>query len=101
MGLTASDFIRSMFREGFSRDEIYDVLTGIGLPWQEVQLLIERVEAELREAGFESRPTRLKRVLEEILQETKRELFVRLESLARQLEFLRFELRRRRPTFRK
>jgi hypothetical protein len=90
-----------MFREGFSRDEIYDVLTGIGLPWQEVQLLIERVDAELREAGFESRPTQMKKVLEDALQETKQELLSHLESLARQLEFLRFELKRRRPTVRK
>jgi hypothetical protein len=90
-----------MLREGFSRDEIYDVLTGIGLPWHEVQLLIQRVEAELRGAGFESRPAQVKRVLEETLQETKRELFARLESLTRQLEFLRFELKRRRPIVRK
>jgi hypothetical protein len=84
-----------MFREGFSRDEIYDVLAGVGLPWQEVQLLIQRIEMELRDAGFESRPTQVKRVLEETLQETKRELLARLESLTRQLEFLRFELKRR------
>jgi hypothetical protein len=90
-----------MFREGFSRDEIQDVLTGIGLPWQEVLLLIERIEAELQEAGFESRPTQMKKVLEGMFEGMKQELLIRLDSLSRQLELLKFELKRRRPSLKK
>jgi hypothetical protein len=84
-----------MFREGFSQEEVLDVLTGMGLPWQEVQLLIERIEAELREAGFESRPTQMEKVLQRNLQGLKRELLARMDTLSQRIELLRLELRRR------
>ncbi len=89
--IVPSDFIRSMLREGFSQDEIYDVLTGAGIPWQEAQLLIERVEAELRGAGFEPRTSQMKRILDEALEETRREILSKIESISKQIEFLRIQ----------
>lgn len=43
-------------REGFSRDEVYDVLAGMGLPGEQVQLVIDRVKMEFEGAGLEPRP---------------------------------------------
>ena len=95
-GLAASDVIRSMMHAGFSRDEIYDVLTGIGLYGEQVQLLIDRVAAEFHEAGLESRPSRLttevKGVFEEAFGELQHVMFARMDSLARQLELVKTEL---------
>ena len=95
-GLAASDVIRSMMHAGFSRDEIYDVLTGIGLYGEQVQLLIDRVAAEFHEAGLESRPSRLttevKGVFEEAFGELQHMMLARIDSLARQLELVKTEL---------
>lgn len=94
-GLAASDVIRSMMREGFSSDEIYDVLTGTGLPGEQVQLLIDRVSAEFREAGLESRPSRLsaevEKAFEVALGEVQHALLTRMDSLARQLDLVKTE----------
>lgn len=94
--LTASDIIRSMTREGFSRDEIYDVLSGAGLPGEQVQLLIDRVGAEFHEAGLDSKPSRLAaevgEVFERKFEELRHAALTRVDSLARQLELLRTEI---------
>lgn len=77
-----------MRREGYSTLEIYDVLTGAGLPWQEIQLLIERVEIELKGMKFEERPTQLKLALESALEEFREELNLKLEILDKKISAL-------------
>lgn len=94
-GITTTDVIRSMIREGYSRDEVCDVLSGAGLHWQDVQLLLERVELELKGAGFRSRPSQVERAVEAALAETRQELLGKLDSLSQSLELLRFEVKRR------
>lgn len=95
-GVAASDVIRSMMREGFSHEEVYDVLTGTGLPGEQVQLLIDRVAAEFHEAGLESRPSRLAAEVEKAFLRTVEDLqhatLTRMESLARQLDLVKVEL---------
>jgi len=94
--LTASDIIRSMTRAGFSRDEIYDVLSGIGLPGEQVQLLIDRVAAEFHDAGLEPKPSRLaaevKVVFEMKFEELSHAIITRVDSLAHQLGLLHTEI---------
>ncbi|MEM3401707.1 MAG: hypothetical protein QXH08_00555 [Candidatus Hadarchaeales archaeon] len=85
MDVHLSNIIRSMRREGHSTSEIYDVLTGAGLPWQEVQLLIERVELELREMKFESRPDQLRRLLDEAFRDLENKINARLEAIEKKL----------------
>ncbi len=95
-GVAASDVIRSMMRAGFSRDEIYDVLTGVGLPGEQIQLLVDRVSAEFHKAKLEPRTSRLgvevKRVFEGAFEELRHELFARMSSVARELEFVKVKL---------
>jgi hypothetical protein len=95
-GVAASDVIRSMMRSGFSHDEIYDVLTGVGLPGEQIQLLIDRVSAEFHEAKLEPRPSRLGAEVEKVLggafEELRHELFARMDSVARELELVKVEL---------
>ena len=95
-GVAASDVIRSMMRTGFSHDEIYDVLTGVGLPGEQIQLFIDKVSAEFDEAKLEPRTSRLgvevERVFGEAFEELRHELFARMGSVARELEFAKVEL---------
>jgi len=95
-GLAASDVIRSMMRLGFTRDEIHDTLAGLGLPGEQVQLLIDRIAADFHEAGIEPQPSRLGKEIREVfkieLEETKHELLVRVDSLSREVGLLRVEL---------
>jgi len=95
-GVAASDVIRSMMRMGFSHDEIYDVLTGVGLLGEQIQLLIDRVSAEFHEAKIEPRTSRLgvevDRVFGEAFEELRSELFARMGSVARELEFVKVKL---------
>ena len=94
--VAASDVIRSMMRSGFSHDEIYDVLAGTGLPGEQVQLLIDRVAAEFREAKFEPQISRLGVEVEKVFSEAfdglRHDLFARIDSVSRKLEFVRTEL---------
>jgi len=94
--VAASDVIRSMMRSGFSKDEIYDVLVGTGLPGEQVQLLIDRVAAEFREAKFEPQTSRLGVEVEKVFSETfeglKHNLFARIDSVSQKLELVRAEL---------
>ena len=95
-GVAASDVVRSMKREGFVDDEIYDVLTGIGLPGEQVQLMIDRVSAEFEEAKLEPRTTRLgaemKRVFGEVLAETQHEILKRIDNFSRELALAKNEV---------
>ena len=94
--LIASDIIRSMTREGFSRDEIYDVLSGIGLPGEQIQLLIDRVAAEFHDAGLEPKPSRLAAEVKEVFEmkfgELSHAIITRVDSLAQQLGLLHTEI---------
>jgi len=95
-GVAASDIVRSMKREGFSDEEIYDVLTGIGLPGEHVQLIIDRVSAEFSEAKLEPRTTRLgvevKRVFEEALKEIQHEILTKIDTFSRELMLAKNEV---------
>lgn len=92
----ASDIIRSMMREGYSRDEIYDVLSGAGFPGEHVQLLIDRVAAEFREARMEPKPSRLAAEVKEVFgrkfEELSHAALTRVDSLDHRLELLRTEI---------
>jgi uncharacterized protein (DUF342 family) len=85
-----------MVREGFSHDEIYDVLTGIGLPGEQVQLLYDRVSAEFYEAKLEPRTSKLGAEVEKLFirsfEGLEHELASRMEKLSRELDFVKVEL---------
>ncbi|MDI6884271.1 MAG: hypothetical protein QMD00_03975 [Hadesarchaea archaeon] len=95
-GVAASDVIRSMMRAGFSHDEIYDVLTGTGLPGEQVQLLIDRVAAEFHEAKLEPHPSRLATEVEKVfrgeIEDLQHMMLTQMDSLTRQLELVKTEL---------
>jgi hypothetical protein len=95
-GVAASDIVRSMKREGFADEEIYDVLAGIGLPGEQVQLMIDRISAEFSETKLESRTTRLgvevKRVFEEALGETRHEILAEIDAFSRELMLVKNEV---------
>ena len=95
-GLAASDVIRSMKRLGFADDEIYDTLAGIGLPGEQVQLLIDRVSAEFHEAGLEPQTSRLasevREIFKDALEETRLMLITRMDGLSRELQFVEAEI---------
>ncbi len=95
-GVAASDIVRSMKREGFADEEIYDVLAGIGLPGEQVQLIIDRVSAEFSEAKLEPRMTRLgvevRRVFEETLGETRHEILTKIDAFSRELMLAKNEV---------
>lgn len=95
-GIAASDVIRSMMREGFSNNEIYDVLTGIGLYGEQVQLLIDRVAAEFHEARLEPRTSRLGaemgRLFAESFEELKHWLGTQMDTVSQGLELVKVEL---------
>ena len=94
--LTASDIVRSMMRVGFSHDEIYDVLTGVGLPGDQVQLLIDRVSAEFHDAGLEPQTSRLAKEVQNIfkieLDEALENVSLRMSSISREMELIKVEL---------
>jgi uncharacterized coiled-coil DUF342 family protein len=85
-----------MKRLGFADDEIYDVLTGVGLPGEQVQLLIERVSAEFDEAKLEPRTSRLvvevQRIFNDSIMETKSEISTKMNALSDELQLIRSEI---------
>lgn len=97
-GVAASDVIRSMMRIGFAHDEIYDVLTGVGLPGEQVQLLIDRVSAEFREAKLESQSSRLGAEVSEVfraeLADVQHEMVTQIDRISRELELVKGELKK-------
>lgn len=96
--VAASDVIRSMVRSGFSHDEIYDVLAGTGLPGEQVQLLIDRVAAEFREAKLQPQTSRLgvevEKVFSEAFEGLRHDLFARIDLVSRKLELMRVEFKK-------
>lgn len=97
-GLAATDVIRSMRRLGFQRQEIYDTLTGTGLPGEEVQLLIDRVEAEFEDARLKPRTSQLGEEVDEIfrrrLEESKPEFEGKLHALNCNLRSMKNEVKK-------
>ncbi|KXB03508.1 hypothetical protein AKJ45_01425 [candidate division MSBL1 archaeon SCGC-AAA261F19] len=97
-GLASTDVIRSMRRLGFQRGEIYDTLTGTGLPGEEIQLLIDRVEAEFEDAQLEPRTSRLAEEVDEIfrarLEESKSEFKEKLRFLDYDLQSIKSEVKK-------
>jgi hypothetical protein len=72
------------------------VLSGVGLPGEQVQLLIDRVAAEFHGAGLESKPSRIAAEVEEVFERKFEELrhaaLTRVDSLTHQLELLHTEI---------
>lgn len=95
-GLATSDVIRSMMREGFAHGEIYDVLTGIGLRGEQVQLLLDRIASEFHEAKLEPRTSRLgaevEKLFTEVFEGLQHELAARMDKLSRELDLFKLEL---------
>jgi hypothetical protein len=91
-----SDIIRSMLRMGFSKDDIYDVFAGVGLPGEQVQLLIDRISAEFYESNLESRATKLSSELSQIFKEelhcVQQALFSKMDLISIELQFLKGEV---------
>lgn len=85
-----------MMRAGFSHEEIYDVLTGVGLPGEQLQLLIDRVSADFNSAELEPRTSRLAVEVEKIIQkystDIQHETSFRMEAVTRQLEMIKLEI---------
>ncbi|HID60790.1 MAG TPA: hypothetical protein EYP46_02890 [Hadesarchaea archaeon] len=81
---------------GFSRDEIYDVLAGVGLPGEHVQLLIDRVSAEFQDAGIKSQTSRLAKEVQNIfkteLEEALTNISLHMNSISREMELIKIEL---------
>ena len=102
-GVAASDIIRSMTRAGFSRDEIYDLLTEVGLQGEQVQLLIDRVAAEFHNAGMTSRPSRIAaemgKLFLETIEDLKHAMFSRADSFTMQQEIIKTEIEKLRRCF--
>jgi ABC-type phosphate transport system auxiliary subunit len=90
--------VRSMKRMGFADDEIYDVLTGIGLPGEQVQLIIDRVSSEFEEAKLEPRTSKLasevRDIFKEALSETRSEISAQIKALSDELQLIRSEIER-------
>lgn len=87
-----------MKRLGFADDEIYDVLTGIGLQGEQIQLLIDRVSAEFEEAKIEPRTSRLaaevQRIFKDALLEARSEVSVQMKMFSDELQLIRSEIER-------
>jgi hypothetical protein len=85
-----------MTRSGFQKEEIYDILTGVGLPGEQVQLLIDRVAAEFQETKMEPRTSRLSAEVEEVFKESFEEMryavLSRIDSISFKLELLKTEM---------
>ena len=98
-GVAVSDVVRAMMRLGFQDEEIYDVFVAMGLPGEEIELLIERLRREFD--GAEIQPLSLhvsKEVVEElkpILKEIEQMLSIKLEAILLKLELLKNLLTRR------
>ncbi|MFH1821621.1 MAG: hypothetical protein ABH852_04175 [Methanobacteriota archaeon] len=95
-GVAASDIIRSMMRAGFSRDDVYDLLTEAGLHGEQVQLLIDRVAAEFHEVEMQPRPSRIaievRRLFQEAVEDLRHEIFSRADLFALQQEVIKTEV---------
>lgn len=83
---TATGIIRSMKRLGFPEEEIYDVLTGSGLPGGDVQLLMDRIKADFEDAKIDSQKSRLAEEVEEIIEQKIEKMKTKIESRHREID---------------
>lgn len=87
---TVTDIARSMRRLGFSREGIYDTLTGTGIPGGEAQLLLDRIEDEFEDAELDSRISQLAEEVERIfsseLEKSRIEFKSRIRSMNKNLK---------------
>lgn len=92
-----------MMHAGFSRDEMYDLMTEVGLQGEQVQLMIDRVAAEFHGTEMRPRPSRIanevERVFQEAIEELKHEMFSRANSFALQQEIIKTELEKMKQGF--
>ncbi len=95
---TILDVVRSMKRLGFSYDEIYDILTGAGIPSGEVELLLDRIEADFDDAKLKSRKSRLgeevRKIFDRQLKETKIEINSEIRTLKEKIKSTNAEIER-------
>lgn len=85
MDITCTSVIRSMNRVGFSQEEIYDTITGMGVSGNDAQILMDRVKAELESIEFESRIGRLSKEVESIIEVNVEKMMTELNSEIRML----------------
>ncbi|MEM2508338.1 MAG: hypothetical protein QXF11_03015 [Candidatus Hadarchaeales archaeon] len=88
-----TDVIRAMFALGFSPEEIYEILSMAGLPWEDAQLLIERLKNESEK--FVGREDRLLKAVEEVVRQNHSELIEKLSSMEMKIDFIIRSLRNR------
>ncbi|KXB06622.1 hypothetical protein AKJ52_01915 [candidate division MSBL1 archaeon SCGC-AAA382C18] len=69
-----------MKRLGFPDEEIYDALTGSGLPGGDVQLLMDRIEADFEDAEMDSQKYRLAEEVEQIIEQKIEKMETNIES---------------------
>lgn len=91
---TIADIVRAMFALGFSSEEIYEVLSMAGLPWEDAQLLIERLRDESER--FANREDRLLKAVEKVVKRNHLELIEKLSSVEIKVDFIIKSLRSRR-----
>lgn len=84
--ITATDIIRSMKRLGFPYEDIYDTFTGAGISEEEIQILIDRIDADFEDAQIESRTSRLSKEMKEVLDLELEKIKIEIESKFRSLE---------------
>jgi DNA-binding transcriptional MerR regulator len=78
-----ADIIRSMLWEGYSKEEIHEVLAAAGYPLSETWLLIERICADLEEAEIQPKTERFRRILAESLEEFREQILTEIEIMIR------------------
>ena len=69
-----------MMRRGFQRGDIYNTIVGVGLPGEQVQLLLDRVQAEFEEANLASRASVLAEEISRKVDETIKEMEIKIIS---------------------
>ncbi len=93
---TILDMVRSMKRIGFSYGEIYDILTGAGIPTGEAEILLDRIEADFDDAKLKSKKSRLgeevRKIFTQQLKETKIELNSEIRILKEKIKSTNTEL---------
>ena len=91
--MAVSDVMRAMMRLGFQDEEIYDVFVAMGLPGEEIELLIERLRGEFERAEIQPLSLHVSREVAEglkpILKEMEQTLAVKLEAISLKLELLK------------
>ena len=83
---TTTDIARVMKRLGFSQEEIYDTLTGAGIPGTDAQLLLDRIDDEFEDVEYESKVSRVGEEVKDIFEAELDVLRIKLDSRIRTFE---------------